>query len=192
MVWRMHDRHNHLFYPSSLDFIGLRNITEEIDYSEMPPLMSTTYQVNLEANQGSLEANQGNLENQGNSILGLSVNFLSGYSSSSMTYQIPSFLGYQKNKLYSDRAVETTCLNLLKCGMEQEAIEIEHPSKINEDLHDGITGDDIFIGQEAFIINDSWTFPLLLNTLNHMFEKKIFYNPYFKEPIKQIIKIFYI
>jgi len=55
--------------------------------------------------------------------------------------------------------------------------------------YDGLSGEDFIDNEEAFVINDSWSFPLKKETFKLIFDNKLTRNPHHDEPIKRILKI---
>ena len=80
------------------------------------------------------------------------------------------------------------CLKLLNDAKQQIALQM----KKKEPMYEGINGEDILIGHECYVINESWSFPLFESSIERMIDNNFFRNPYFDEPIKRIVKIQFI
>lgn len=95
------------------------------------------------------------------------------------TYYLTDFKEDNTNKIYE------FCMILLDEACKQEGIEFLY----EDDIYDGISGEDIVKGESIFIINDSWMFPLKYITLKTMFNEYKLENPHHKEPIQRILKL---
>jgi hypothetical protein len=84
-----------------------------------------------------------------------------------------------------DNNIEETCKTLYDYAKGLDSIDVE----VAEDAYDGISGEDFVNNEDAFIINETWSYPLKSETIETMFSKRMFRNPHHNEKIKRIVKI---